>query len=163
MYDELIEERKNRAEAYHARTRSQLDWYGVKAGRNKRLFQFTGISIVVLGAVVGVIPLAFEELKWSYSDLLISLLGASIVILKGVERIWLPQEKWMSYRKASEALHREQERYVECLAPYNVSDEDSAYKLFVERCILIKAEEQNNFWGLNEEKTNQSGKPTQSD
>lgn len=52
VYDELIEQRTQRADEYHARTRSQLDWYGDKARANKLCFQFIGISIIVLGAVV---------------------------------------------------------------------------------------------------------------
>lgn len=73
-----------------------------------------------------------------------------IVILKGIERIWLPEEKWTNYRKASEALLREREKYVESIEPYGIADdEDQIYRLYVERCILIKAEEQNNFWGIN--------------
>lgn len=64
----------------------------------------------------------------------------------------------MSYHKASEILVREREKYVECVAPYLAGgDEDAIYQLFVQHCILIKAEEQNNFWGLNEEKGKQDG------
>lgn len=170
MYDELIAERKKRAEEYHERTRTQSDWYNDKATTNKLHFQTLGISIIVLGAIVSVVPLAFKALGWPHADLLISLFGALIVIFKGIERIWLPEEKWMSYRKASEALIREQEKYIECVEPYDAYQhnqdkephEDYIYRRFVQRCILIKAEEQNNFWGLNEEKSKQHAKTAQS-
>ena len=148
MYDEMIKERLDRAEKYDGRTRSQQSWYSGKAGENKKTFQTIGLSIVVLGAIIGVVPLIFGG-PASFSDKLVAALGAAIVILKGIERIWLPEEKWVNYRKASEALLREKEKYVECIYPYNgKKNEDEIYKLYVERCILIKAEEQNNFWGI---------------
>lgn len=46
MYDELIEERTKRAEAYHQRTRSQQEWYSGKAGINKTIFQALGVCRV---------------------------------------------------------------------------------------------------------------------
>lgn len=148
MYNELIESRQERAKQYDLRTRSQRNWYSENATWNKKLFQTLGILIIILGAMVGVIPL-FADAP-SKVDILVAIIGALIVILKGVERIWLPEEKWTNYRKASEALLRENEKYVEGIVPYNSSDdEDGTFKLYVERCILIKAEEQNNFWGIN--------------
>lgn len=150
MYDELIKTRQDRAAQYAERTRDQQKWYSSKAGKNKKAFQLIGIAIVMLGALVGIIPTLFGDGPSSV-DRTVAILGALIVILKGAERIWLPEEKWINYRKASEALLREKEKYVECLSPYNDNDdEDETYKRYVERCILIKAEEQNNFWGLGE-------------
>lgn len=150
MTKELSDARTERANLYDQRTRSQSNWYSNNARKNKNLFQIIGISIVVLGALVGVIPLLGDGFTAVINtDILISLIGALIVILKGIERIWLPEEKWINYRKASEALYREREKYVEGVAPYSVGAEDDIYRLYVERCILIKAEEQNNFWGLN--------------
>ena len=149
MYSELIEEREERAKQYNKRTRSQPDWYSRKARTNKYLFQFIGVTIIILGATVGVVPLLFGGTP-SVADITVAIIGAFIVMLKGIERIWLPEEKWTNYRKASEALLRENEKYVEGITPYCINDdEDQVYRLYVERCILINAEEQNNFWGIN--------------
>ncbi len=150
MTKELTDARVERADLYDQRTRSQTDWYSKNAKKNKNLFQIIGISIIVLGAMVGVIPLFGDgQNPVTKIDILISTIGALIVILKGIERIWLPEEKWTNYRKASEALLREREKYVEGIEPYTPGSNDEIYRLYVERCILIKAEEQNNFWGLN--------------
>ncbi len=148
MYDDLIKQRLDRAEQYDQRTRTQHKWYSRKAGANKLAFQAIGLAIIVLGAIVGIVPLLLGDGP-SLPDKIVAMLGAAIVILKGVERIWLPEEKWMTYRKASESLLREKERYTECIGPYSSEmDEDAVYRLYVERCTLIKAEEQNNFWGI---------------
>lgn len=150
MYNELIIEREERAQQYDERNRSQPDWYSRKAKRNKDAFQAIGLLIIILGAIVGVAPLMADEGGPSIVDKVVAAIGAAIVVLKGIERIWLPEEKWVNYRKASEALQREKEKYVECIEPYlSVEDEDKVYKRYVERCILIRAEEQNNFWGIN--------------
>ncbi|MEW8338502.1 MAG: DUF4231 domain-containing protein [Candidatus Thiodiazotropha taylori] len=149
MYDDLIKQRLNRAEQYDKRTRTQHKWYSGKAGVNKLAFQAIGLAVIVLGATVGIVPLLLGDGP-SLPDKIVAILGSLIVILKGVERIWLPEEKWLTYRKASEALLREKESYTECIGPYSSEkNEDATYRLYVERCILIKAEEQNNFWGIN--------------
>ena len=82
---------------------------------------------------------------------LLASLGAIIVVLKGIERIWLPEEKWISYRKAAEAMRRERKLYVESIAPYADKNEEKAYSLFVSRDMKIRAEERSDFWGLDEE------------
>jgi len=152
---EITESRIERAKQYDTRTRSQPEWYSKKATTNKRRFQFLGLSTVILGTLVVVVPLFGTAEPASITDKIIAIIGALIVILKGIERIWLPEEKWTNYRKASESLQREHEMYTECIVPYNYTqNEETAYKLYVERCLLIKAEEQNNFWRITEsEKT----------
>ncbi|MGD8589095.1 MAG: DUF4231 domain-containing protein [Chromatiales bacterium] len=154
-----VEQRTQRADDYNKRTGKQQEWYSGKATANKKGFRGIGVSIVILGALVSVIPIlmsvVFDQQNTpSPSDLLVSFFGALIVILKGIERIWLPEEAWQNYRKASEALKRERECYIEGVAQYegDLTEED-AYRLYVNRCIRIKAEEQNNFWGMNESKT----------
>lgn len=148
--DPELEKRIQRADAYDERTGMQKQWYSKNATKNKKIFQSIGILIIIFGAFVGIVPLVFgSPAEATNAEILTAILGALIVILKGVERIWLPEEKWQNYRKASEALKREKESYTEGIAPYNSdSDEDENYLLYVKRCVQIKAEEQNNFWGL---------------
>jgi hypothetical protein len=132
---------------YHQATRNQRQWYSQKANRNQWWFRFFGIATVVLGAVVGLLPAFKLESDWPFA-----VLGALIVILKGMERLWLPEEKWIGYRKAAEAMQREQERFVFGLAPYHrFDDEDAVFRLFVDRCDRIKSEEQKNFWNVQEQ------------
>ena len=152
-----IEKRINRSDSYDERTGNQKQWYSKNATKNKKAFQLIGILIVVFGAVVGIVPLLSAA---PATGIITAILGASIVVLKGVERIWLPEEKWQNYRKASEALKREKECYIEGIQPYNREmDEDENYLLYVKRCVLIKAEEQNNFWGLSGETTQENVAP----
>jgi len=150
MNKEVYDERMAQADGYDNRTGSQPSWYGKKSSLNKRLFQTSSLLIVLLGAVIGVAPVLFGDSTKSISnvEIITSIIGALIVILKGFERIWLPEEKWINYRKAAESLKREREKYVEGVSPYEGDDSEAIYKLYVNRCIFIKAEEQNNFWGL---------------
>lgn len=157
-FQEKVEHRIQMANEYEARNGNQQKWYSEKASSNKNRFRYIGVTIVILGALVGVTPIIISFFSGegsipSFSDLLISFFGTLIVILKGFERIWLPEETWQNYRKASEALKREKECYIEGVNQYKrFTNEDAAYEFFVTRCIMIKAEEQNNFWGLNEQK-----------
>jgi len=76
-------------------------------------------------------------------------LGGLIVILEGIERTWLPEENWQNYRRATDALKIEWQRYVEGISPYDASNDEFALcKLFVARSTLIKQEEQKVFRGL---------------
>jgi len=150
--DQRVMDRISRADAYDERTGNQPKWYSLNASKNKNRFQLIGIFIIILGAFIGVIPLLFSSASEPTTpEILTAIMGALIVILKGIERISLPEENWRNYRKASEALKRERECYVEAIHPYTSLHEEGAYSLYVKRCILIKAEEQNNFWGLGEE------------
>lgn len=152
-----IEKRINRANSYDERTGEQKQWYSKNATKNKKIFQSIGILIVTFGAIVGIVPLLFAA---PATNIITAILGASIVVLKGVERIWLPEEKWQNYRKASEVLKREKECYIEGIPPYNRDmNEDENYLLYVKRCVLIKAEEQNNFWGLSGESKRENVTP----
>ena len=148
-----MEKRISRADSYDQRTGNQKQWYSKNATKNKKIFQSIGILIVAFGAFVGIVPLLFgTSSEPTTAEIITAILGALIVMLKGVERIWLPEEKWQNYRKASEALKREKESYIEGISPYNRDmGEDENYLLYVKRCVLIKAEEQNNFWGLSGE------------
>jgi len=166
-FENRVEQRTRRADDYHRRNDDQQSWYSRKASENKSYFRSIGMAVIVLGALVAVVPIFMTvvidiEEGLSKSDLLVSIFGTLIVILKGIERIWLPEETWQNYRKASEALKRERECYVEGVGPYDQEfTEDQAYKLFVNRCILIKAEEQSNFWGLRESRKQENGEDSE--
>jgi len=151
---EIQEQRIISTDGYDERTGKQQKWYSSKATIYKKIFQNIGLSIVVLGALVSVIPIFGSGSEpATMTEIITSVFGGLIVILKGVERIWLPEEHWTNYRKASESLKREKEMYIEGIEPYISNDnEEELYRLYVERCIRIKAEEQNNFWGLRENK-----------
>ncbi len=152
-----IEKRITRADSYDERSGNQKQWYSKNATKNKQIAQAIGILIIFFGAIVGIVPLLFAA---PATEITTAILGASIVVLKGIERIWLPDEKWQNYRKASEALKREKECYIEGIHPYNRDmDEDENYLFYVKRCVLIKAEEQNNFWGLSGESKRENVTP----
>lgn len=146
----MKDNRISKANEYEKNHGNQQKWYSERAKINKRFFQWLGILVVIIGATIGIIPIFGDPSMASVTEKVTAVMGGMIVILKGIERIWLPAEKWLNYRKASEALKREKELYVEGIAIYNMDDEQTAYKLYVNRCIQIKSEEQNNFWGLTE-------------
>jgi hypothetical protein len=146
-----MNDRVKRVEGYHQRHGNHQAWFSQRATQNKTLFEWIGILIIILAALAGFVPVLGldDPSPVSLSEKITSFLAGLIIVLKGVERIWLPEEKWLNFRKASESLKIETELYIEGIAPYDESDdEESLYKLYVERCCLIKAEEQNNFWGL---------------
>lgn len=147
MNRSIIKEREDRVNEYENRYAFPQKWYARYALWYKCLFQIIGLLIIALGAAVALVP---QLLVADTSNQLVSVIGTLIVILKGIERIWIPEERWALFRKASEALRREKEMYIEGIDPYvsSSADEEKVYRLFVQRCLLVRAEEQNNFWGL---------------
>ena len=142
--------RMERVNSYRNLHDDQFKFYEDKSACNKLLFSGISIAIIILGALITFIPV-LELGDQSVKEILAGF-GALIVILKGIERVWLPEEKWTNYRKAAEAMRRESQLYVENIAPYADQNEEDAYSLFVIRCVKIQAEEQSNFWGMDSQK-----------
>lgn len=162
----MAEQRKKRAQDYAERHNNPRGWYSKKANRNKRAFRLLGLSIILLGAVIAVIPILLSEAASgpSPSDITVAILGALVVILKGAERLWLPEETWMAYRKAAESLKLETEAYIEGVGVYECEEEEEpVFKRYVQRCMQIRDHEKQLFWTLQSQRKNDPGEDAQQD
>ncbi len=130
----------------------QERWYDERAGRNKRWTQRLGVTIVLAGAATTVVqlwappPPGEPDLPVHWSAAVTALLGALVVLAKGVERIWDFDGTWKTYRMASEAMKRERRLYLTAAGPYHDLDDAEAYRSFVERLERVMSDEGSAYW-----------------
>ena len=132
----------------------QLEWYDRKAVINKAWHMRLGIIIIICGAVTTIIQLwapSPEGVHWSTG--LTALLGALVIVAKGIDSLWEFDKNWSNYRQAAENLKRERRLYINAVGPYeNCKDEDSLFNLFVKRIEEVLAAEEKLFWKNNDKK-----------
>jgi len=145
LADERYPDRKRRADHYFdVHLGKQRDWYSANAGKNKRWTSQLAFVVLASGAATTVIQL-FDGHAWL--PVATAVLGAVVVLAQGLESIGKYQETWLSYRKASEGMKREYRLFINNAGDYaDASDDDEAYRWFVEAVEKVLAEEQNQFW-----------------
>jgi hypothetical protein len=142
---QVIESRKERAAYYFESVlEDQRNWYESKAGQYKYRHLFFAIAVIVTGALISVLQV-FADRAWVAGAT--ALLGAAVTILRSIDTLLRPNETWQAYRKAAEGMKREYRLYINNAGDYTqVSDEETAYRLLVERVETVIAEEQQLFW-----------------
>lgn len=129
----------------------QLEWYDQKATNNKTWHMRLGIIIIISGAMTSVVQLwapSPEGVHWS--SWLTAILGAIVIIAKGIDSIWRFDENWTNYRQAAEGLKRERRLYVNATGPYTAcADENARFHLFIKAVEEIIAAEGQFFWKHN--------------
>ena len=133
---------------------NQRSWYDQRASHNKKWMQRAGVTTVAAGASTAVVQLwapSPPDTPVHWSTIATAILGAVVVLSKGIERIWSFDDNWRSYRAASEAMKHERRGYLTATGPYRSLDDHEAFLTFVERVESIIAEEQNAFWGSRSE------------
>ncbi len=133
----------------------QERWYSSKASRNKAWHQWLGFIVIAAGAGTSLFQIwapSPPDAPVHWVTILTAVLGAIVVLAKGIERIWNFDDTWAAYRQASEAMKREQRLFINGAGPYADTPEDeAAYVLFVNQVERIIAEEQKSFWATREE------------
>lgn len=152
--DEKLTTRVEKASAYFDEAYNlggQLDWYDRKATMHKTWHMRLGMIIIASGAMTSVVQLwapSPEGVHWS--AWLTALLGAIVIIAKGIDSIWKFDENWTNYRQAAESLKRERRLYVNASGPYaSSSEEEARFELFIQRVEEIMAAEGQSFWKQN--------------
>jgi Protein of unknown function (DUF4231) len=152
-----IESRMTKADYYYQTIlKNQREWYSKKAGRQKKWHLFYAITVIFLGAAISclqVIDMAETLVRYLTAGL-----GAAVSVFRALDTLLHPGETWQGYRKASEGMKREYRLYINNADAYtDAPNEDSAYRLLVERVETVLAEEQQLFWQT--QSTNQTAKP----
>lgn len=143
-----LESRRERADHYfEVILENQRKWYSDKASSKKRWHLFFAITVILLGAIISCLQV------WETADALVRYvtagLGAAVSVFRALDTLLRPEETWLGYRKASESMKREYRLYINNADAYtDTTDEDAAYRLFVERVETVIAEEQQVFWQL---------------
>ena len=141
-----IESRMAKADYYFQTIlKGQREWYSKKADRQKKWHLFYAIMVILLGAAISclqVIEMAGALLRYVTAGL-----GAAVAVFRALDTLLHPGETWQGYRKASEGMKREYRLYTNNADAYtDAPNEDTAYRLFVERVETVLAEEQQLFW-----------------
>jgi hypothetical protein len=141
----MYPERKRKADRYlDLHLRKQREWYSRNAGDAKNMTNYLAVVVLGAGALTSVIQLYHEQ--WLV-PMVTAVLGAVVVMAKGMEPVYKYNETSMGYRKASESMKREYRLFINNAGDYSgATDEDDAYRMFVEQVERIVAEEQNQFW-----------------
>jgi hypothetical protein len=128
-----------------------LEWYDLKATTNKTWHMRLGITIIICGALTSVVQLwvpSTQGVHWT--TWLTAILGAIVIVTKGVDTIWKFDENWTNYRQAAEGLKREQRLYINAAGPYvSCQDEDARFNLFINTVEDIIVSEGHFFWKNN--------------
>ncbi|MEN8259405.1 MAG: DUF4231 domain-containing protein [Pseudomonadota bacterium] len=140
-----IETRKERADYYFDTVLDeQAEWYSDSAGTQKHRYFGLAITVIVLGALISVLQ-AVETSDWV--RYLTAALGAAVAVTRAIDTLLRPGETWHAYRKASESMKREYRLYLNNTDAYaDAADEETAFRLLVERIETVIAEEQQLFW-----------------
>jgi hypothetical protein len=144
-------ERVNKANIYlneEHNLAGQLNWYDNKAVFNKTWHMRLGLIIIIAGTVTSIVQLwspSPEGVHWS--TWLSAVLGAVVVIAKGIDSLWKFDENWSNYRQAAEQIKRERRLFINSVGPYqSCSNKEIAFQLFTKRIEQIIATEENIFW-----------------
>ncbi len=94
------------------RLNDQLRWYEDKCTHHRRWFQTLKVMQLVIAAAIPVIAAA------GASAAVGGALGATIVVLEGLQQLFQFQQNWITYRTTAEALKHEQFLYLAEAGPY---------------------------------------------
>jgi uncharacterized protein DUF4231 len=111
----------------------QLRWYDEKSTHHKLWFQTLKVLQLVIAAAIPVIAAA------GASAAVGGALGATIVVLEGMQQLFQFQQNWITYRATAEALKHEQFLYLAEAGPYAAAPRPLA--LLAERVEALVAQE----------------------
>ena len=102
------------------RLEDQLAWYDSKATKNRLWFQSLKVTQIVVAAAIPVSAAA------GASTAVAGGLGASIVVMEGLQQLFQFQQNWASYRTTAESLKHEKYLFLSRAVPFSdVADPDA--------------------------------------
>jgi hypothetical protein len=94
------------------RLKDQISWYDRKSGENQRRFKLLkGVQLVAAAAIPVAATLGADPA-------VAAILGATIVVVEGVQQLNQYQQNWTVYRSNAEALKHEQFLFLAHAGPY---------------------------------------------
>jgi len=140
------------------------NWYSQKASGNKKQYQLLSLVIIIAGAAIAVMQIfapAPPDTHVHWSTIVTALLGGTVVIMKGIERIWDFDQTWLNYRRASELMKKEQRVFVNGVGPYLHTIDEEAFILFIDRVENIISDEQKLYWANRDGQNQENVTPTE--
>jgi uncharacterized protein DUF4231 len=134
----------------------QIRWYDTHSSRQRRSFYVLKIVTIVAAAVI---PLMAVILSDAYlNKIVISSLGALIVVIEGIQQLFQFQTNWILYRSTCEGLKREKYLYVGNAGPYAAAH--NPHSLLAERIESLISQELAS-WTSSQQSSEQAGKSSQ--
>ncbi len=137
----------------------QRRWYSDKAGMFKTRAQRLDLFIILCGAMVAALPILKPGGDPHWSEIIVSFLGAAVVLGQGAQRVFRYGEIWPEYRLASERMKREWRLFINSRGAYAVGEEE-ARAHYVEKLETIMADEQKIFLDSRRKQTDADGDDT---
>lgn len=91
-----------------------MKWYAIHAWRARQWHYAAGTLLIVTGASVSVVALAFPD-----QSVTVAVLGAVVVVLTGARAFYQWQDNWYRFTGACQALKQERRKYVVGQPPYD--------------------------------------------
>jgi hypothetical protein len=127
--EELFDSDKVEKHPAWLRLNDQLDWYDRKSGDNQKRYKQIKVAQLVLAGSIPVFALVGEVWgRW-----ITAILGASVVILEGLQQLGQYNNLWTSYRSTAEQLKHEKFLFLAKSGPYKGLKEEDALSLLAER------------------------------
>ena len=135
------------------RVEGQINWFDVKSMKAQRRFkQLRGFEIVAAAAIPLIAGFGGDYLP---VELVVGVLGASIVVVSAMISLNQYQENWIEYRTTCETLRQERYLYLAKAEPYQGTD---SFALFVRKIENLLSKE-NGAWSLYTQANVQESKP----
>lgn len=117
QFDEYLKDRYN----------DQINYYGSKAGRNKRIYSWFQWSVIIVSSLLPVLVVSIDP-KYK-----LVAAGLSVVLAIGTSalKVFKFQENWLNYRQLAEALKQEKHFYDAGIGAYLSAPDKHA--VFVDR------------------------------
>ncbi|MCS7036319.1 MAG: DUF4231 domain-containing protein [Saprospiraceae bacterium] len=126
------------------RIEDQFKWYERKSASNKRWFHRLRTTVIVSGALIPLlVGYANGSLEWL--KYIAGALGAVVAISEGILSLRRYRDLWSTYRLAAERLNRERWLYENNAIEEYASNDEAAFRRFVQRAEQIMASE-NDEW-----------------
>jgi hypothetical protein len=109
------------------RYQDQIDYYGSKAGRNKKIYNWFQWSVIIISSLLPVLVVSINE-KYK-----LVAAGLSVVLAIGTSALkaFKFQENWLNYRQLAETLKQEKHFYDAGIGSYASAPDKHA--VFVDR------------------------------
>ncbi|MED4333305.1 DUF4231 domain-containing protein [Geobacillus stearothermophilus] len=122
----------------NGRLTDQINWYDKKSAQAKRIYMIFQTIEIIAAALIPIMSglvTEFQQIK-----IIISILGAVVVICGSLSRLGKFHENWLHYRQTCELLKHEKYLFLTSTSPY----EEQSFQLLVERVeSIISAENVN--------------------
>ncbi|MCC6614766.1 MAG: DUF4231 domain-containing protein [Anaerolineae bacterium] len=128
---------EERQKYYMDQAREQQEYHSAKAKRYKQSHQMLQV-IIVVGALVVPVLLTVEGIP----KIVPTLVSILVAIATGLENVFKNGENWLSFRRTSEILKREQRMYLARAAEYAAA---SPFDVFVQRVEAALSEQNQTF------------------